>query len=441
MHDALIEGIVVADDDLMERYLADETIAVEELEHALAKGIADATVFPVLCGSATKLIGVDRLARFIAEDGPAPDVADGLPRGVRVQDRRRPLRRARQPVPGPAGHRRRRRDARRTTAPSPTSGSTSSCRCGARSRSRSKTVGGGDLAAVAKLSDTTTGDVLGTRGAAIDVERLERPEPVLPVAIRAKSEGDEDKLANALHRLQDEDPAVRIERNPETHQTLLWGMGETHLGIALERLQRKFGVAVETDDVKVAYRETITSTAEAEGRYKKQTGGHGQFGVAFLRVEPQERSTGFEFKDAVVGGAIPRQFIPAVEKGIAETMQSGGVFGYPVVDVAVDLLRRQVPLRRLVGDELQDGRLHRLQGGDGEGHPDPARTDQRARRHRARRLPGRHHGRPELEARPDPGIEQHRQRRSRRSSRSSRRPRSCATRSTCAPSPAGGAGS
>ncbi len=158
---------------------------------------------------------------------------------------------------------------------------------------------------------------------------------MLPVAIRAKSKGDEDKLANALHRLLDEDPALRVERNGETHQTLLWGMGETHLGIALERLARKFGVEVETDDVKVAYRETITSTAEAEGRYKKQTGGHGQFGVAFLRVEPRERSSGFEFKDAIVGGAIPRQFIPAVEKGIAETMQSGGVFGYPVVDVAV----------------------------------------------------------------------------------------------------------
>jgi len=188
---------------------------------------------------------------------------------------------------------------------------------------------------VAKLNDTATGDVLGSRGADLEVERLERPDPVLPVAIRAKSKGDEDKLANALRRLQDEDPALRVERNGETHQTLLWGMGETHLGIALERLARKFGVTVETDEVKVAYRETITGSAEAEGRYKKQTGGHGQFGVAFLRVEPRDRGAGFEFDDAIVGGAIPRQFIPAVEKGIVETMQSGGVYGYPVVDVSV----------------------------------------------------------------------------------------------------------
>ena len=193
----------------------------------------------------------------------------------------------------------------------------------------------GDIAAVAKLAHTTTGDVLGTRGAYIDVETLDPPEPTLAVAIAPKSKGDEDKLANALHRLLDEDPAVRVERNAETHQTLLWGMGETHVGIALERLARKFGVQVVTEPTKVPYRETITETAEAEGRYKKQTGGHGQFGVAFMRVEPLERGAGFEFDDKIVGGAIPRQFIPAVEKGIVEAMSHGGVHGFPVVDVKV----------------------------------------------------------------------------------------------------------
>src|SRR5947208_12384782 len=138
-----------------------------------------------------------------------------------------------------------------------------------------------------------------------------------------------------LHRLQDEDPALRVRRDDETHQTLLSGMGETHLAIATERLFRKFGVEVETEDLVVAYRETITHQAEAEGKYKKQTGGHGQFGVAFLRVEPLERGGGFEFVDQIVGGAIPHQFIPAVEKGVHETMEHGGVFGYPVVDVKV----------------------------------------------------------------------------------------------------------
>jgi len=128
-----------------------------------------------------------------------------------------------------------------------------------------------------------------------------------------------------------------VRRDDETHQTLLSGMGDTHLQIVTERLSRKFGVEVETEDVKVAYRETITAAADAEGKYKKQTGGHGQFGVAFLKVEPKERGGGFEFADKIVGGAIPRQFIPAVEKGVLETMSTAGVFGYPVVDVKVTL--------------------------------------------------------------------------------------------------------
>ncbi len=334
VHDALVEGIVVADDDLMERYLGDEELKVDELEAALAKGIAEATVFPVLCGSATKLIGVDRLAHFIAEEGPAPSLGEGPPAAFVFKTVVDPyvgrvnLFRVLQ---GSVEH-----DA--TLVNDRTVGDERlhqlvSLR--GKEQEPLQSVPAGDIAAVAKLNDTATGDVLGARGADLDVERLPPPEPVLPVAIRAKSKGDEDKLANALRRLQEEDPTIRVERNAETHQTLLWGMGETHLAIALEKLQRKFGVSVETDEVKVAYRETITGNAQAEGKYKKQTGGHGQFGVAFLRVEPRDRGAGFEFNDAIVGGAIPRQFIPAVEKGVVETMSSGGVYGYPVVDVGV----------------------------------------------------------------------------------------------------------
>ncbi|MFN8035937.1 MAG: elongation factor G [Acidimicrobiia bacterium] len=332
VHDALIEGIVVADDDLMERYLADEKIELKELTHALAKGIAEASVFPVLCGSASKLVGVDRLAAFMAEEGPAPQVADGpaaafvfktlvdpyvgrvnlfkvLQGSVKTDDTL---------VNG------------RTVADEKLHQITT---MRGKEQEPAPQVPAGDIAAVAKLSDTTTGDVLGARGASIDVEPLELPQPTLRVAIHPKSKGDEDKLANALHKLQDEDPALHLERNAETHQTLLAGMGETHVSIAIEKLARKFGVEVATEDVRVPYRETITGTAEAEGKYKKQTGGHGQFGVAFLRVEPTERGSGFEFVDQIVGGAIPRQFIPAVEKGVAETMEHGGVYGFPVVDV------------------------------------------------------------------------------------------------------------
>jgi elongation factor G len=335
VHDALVEGIVVADDDLMERYLEDQTIEVKELEHALAQGMADATVFPVLCGSATKMIGIDRLARFLVEEGPAPKVTDGAPVAFVFKTIVDPyvgrvnLFKVLQGDVAADAH----LVNSRTVADERLH--QLACMRGKEQETVS-TVPAGDIGAVAKLSDTSTGDVLGARGAEVEVEPFAPPEPVLSVAIIPKSKGDEDKLATALHKLQDEDPALRVERNAETKQTLLRGMGETHVSIALEKLHRKLGVEVATEDVKVPYRETITSTAEAEGKYKKQTGGHGQFGVAFVRVQPLERGAGFEFVDRIVGGAIPRQFIPAVEKGVVETMEQGGVYGYPVVDVQVE---------------------------------------------------------------------------------------------------------
>ncbi len=332
VHDALVEGIVVGDDDLMERYLGEEKIETSELAAALASGIAQASVFPVLCGSATKLVGLDRLVRFLVDEAPAPAASDG-PAAALV------FKTIVDPYVG------------RVNLFKVVQGSLKTDDVLSNTRTRAderlhqlfvirgkeqetvNSVEAGDIATVAKLSDTSTGDVLAAKGAEVEVEPIEALQPVLAVAIKAHSKGDEDKLANALHRLQDEDPALRLERNAETHQTLLWGMGETHVSIALEKLARKFGVEVDTEEVKVPYRETITQTAEAEGKYKKQTGGHGQFGVAWLRLEPQERGAGFQFADEVVGGAIPRQFIPAVEKGVAETMERGGHFGFPVVDV------------------------------------------------------------------------------------------------------------
>ena len=196
----------------------------------------------------------------------------------------------------------------------------------------------GDIGGVAKLTGTTTGDTLAPRGTPVKVTIPEEPEPVLAIAVRARTTADEDKLANALHRLVQEDATLVVTLDPETHQTLLRGTGETHLQVTLERLERKFGVAVDTEEVRVAYRETITQTAEAEGKHKKQSGGHGQFGVATVRIEPLERGAGYEFVDKVVGGAIPRQFIPAVSKGIEEAMAEGGVHGFPVVDVRVTCL-------------------------------------------------------------------------------------------------------
>jgi elongation factor G len=334
VHDALVEGIVVADDDLMERYLGDEAIDIQELAKALASGIASATVFPVLCGSATKLIGIDRLAKFLVEEAPAPAVAEGTTAALVFKTIVDPyvghvnLFKVMQ---GTLKH-----DEVLTNARSKNDERMHQLfAMRGKEQDTVTDVAAGDIAAVAKLANTGTGDVLLAKGTAFDVEVMPAPEPLLAVAIHAKSKGDEDKLANALHRLQEEDPVLQIERTVETHQTVLHGMGETHLSIALEKLARKFGVEVETEDVKVAYRETIGGSAEAEGKLKKQSGGHGQFAVAWLRVEPQPRGGGNEFVDKIVGGVIPRNFIPAVEKGVADAEEHGGALGFPVVDVRV----------------------------------------------------------------------------------------------------------
>jgi elongation factor G len=355
VHDNLVEGIVVADDDLMERYLEGDIPSPKELEETLAHGVASAQVFPVICGSATKEVAIDRLAAFICEIGPSPADRPGVK--VKAGDREQEI------APDPSGEP---LVVVWKTMADPYVGRVSLMKVlsgtvrpdmtltNPRTHADEKLhslftlrgkehealteVPAGDLFAVAKLSDTTTGDTLAPKGTPVRVNPPDTFEPLLSVAIKPKSKGDEDKLMTALHRLQEEDPSLALRRDDETHQTVLSGMGETHLSIVTERLQRKFSVEVETEDVIVPYRETITAHADAEGKYKKQTGGHGQFGVAMIQIEPLDRGTGFEFVDKVVGGAIPRQFIPAVEKGIAETMSHGGVFGYPVVDVRVTLV-------------------------------------------------------------------------------------------------------
>ncbi|HEX4978692.1 MAG TPA: elongation factor G [Acidimicrobiales bacterium] len=354
VHDALVEGIVVADDELMERYLEGDVPSAVELESTLARGVAAAQVFPVILGSATKDVGVDLLAKFICEIGPSPvdrppvaveaagathEVAcdpDGDPLAVvfkTVVDRHIGKVSLFKVLSGTI-----RPD---TVLSNPRSKTDEKLHALFTLRGKEQVplpeVVAGDIAAVAKLTDTATGDTLAPKGTPVVVPPPEPPRPALTIAIAPKSKGDEDKLMTGLHRLQEEDPAIFVRRDDETHQTLLSGLGETHLAIVVERLQRKFGVEVETADVKVPYRETITGTADAEGKYKKQAGGHGQFGVCNIRVEPLDRGEGFQFADEIVGGAIPRQFIPAVEKGIQERMEMGGVHGFPVVDLRVTL--------------------------------------------------------------------------------------------------------
>ncbi|HZQ26671.1 MAG TPA: elongation factor G [Acidimicrobiales bacterium] len=355
VHDNLVEGIVVADDDLMERYLEGDIPGVKELEETLAHGVSSGQVFPVVCGSAAKMVAIDRLAQFICEIGPSPldrpgvevRAGDGT-QEVKVDPGGQPLAYVWKTMADPyVGKVSLFKVLSGTVRPD-------AVLTNARSRTDEKLHGlfilrgkehedvsevpAGDIAAVAKLNDTTTGDTLAPKGTPVQVPPPPHSEPVISVAILPKSKGDEDKLMTALHKLQDEDPSLVVRREEETKQTLLSGMGETHLAIVTERLQRKFGVEVETEEVLVPYRETITQAAEAEGKYKKQTGGHGQFGVASITIGPRERGEGFQFVDRIVGGAIPRQFIPAVEKGVLETMERGGHYGHPVVDVEVTLV-------------------------------------------------------------------------------------------------------
>ncbi len=352
----LVEGIVLGDDALMERYLDGDVPPTAELEATLATGIVDGVVFPVVCGSATTGVGVDRLASLIAEIGPPPDRRPSF--RVRAGDAEhdvvcdpsgQPLAVAFKTVSDPyVGRISLLRALSGTIRPDTV---LANPRTHAEERLhvlellRGKEtepmpeVQAGDLFAVPKLSDTATGDTLAPKGTPVVVLDTALPEPtVLGVAIQPKSKGDEDKLMTGLHRLQDEDRSLVVERIDETHQTVLRGAGEMHLAVVCDRLHRKFGVDVATEEVKIAYRETITKTAEAEGKYKKQTGGHGQYGVAVLRVAPLERGAGFRFVDQVVGGAIPKQYIPAVEKGVAEAMESGGPNGFPVVDIEVTCL-------------------------------------------------------------------------------------------------------
>ena len=194
------------------------------------------------------------------------------------------------------------------------------------------------------------------------------------MAVKPATRADDDKLMSALQRLCDEDPSLTVTRDDETHQTILGVNGEVHLSVTLERLERKCNVHVEREELRIPYRETITVPAQAEGKHKKQSGGHGQFGVCHLRLEPLPRGEGFAFHDEVVGGAIPRQYIPAVEKGVIETFASGGVYGYPVVDIVGDRRRRQGALGRLQRGQLQDGRRPGGQGGHGRGAARRARA-------------------------------------------------------------------
>lgn len=351
MREALIESVAEMDDALMEKYFDQGTLSDEEVAKGLEIGVRTGKVVPVLCGSAMKTVGVDTLLDFIAASVPSPaalpPVEGKSPSGA--DEKRAPgdpfcalvFKTMADPYVGKLTYFRVFSGSIRSDSHVFNANKEREERVGqvyftqGKTQEATQEVGAGDIGAVAKLQETTTGDTLCEKSKPIVLARIEFPDPVHSLAVKAKTKADEDKLGPALQKLAEEDPTFHTHRDPDIGQTLMSGMGETHIDIMVERLKRKFGVEVETGIPKIAYRETVTGKAEAQGRHKKQTGGRGQFGDCWIRMEPQPRGTGYEYVDEVVGGSIPRQYIPSVDKGVREAISTGVLAGYPVVDVKV----------------------------------------------------------------------------------------------------------
>ena len=350
--DGLIEMVAEADDALMEKFFEAGTLTQEELTAGLTRAFRAAKLFPVVCTSSLHNIGVQPLADAIVTYVPSP--ADRPFRGV-DPTKKETIRTAADNAPLALW-------VWKTVA-DPFAGSISLFRVisgvvksdatvqnvtrdqperlghllvlQGKTQTHAPELHAGDLGAVAKLKDTHTGDTLGDRNAGFTVPPMTFAEPVLAYAIEPKSRGDEDKIGTAMQRLREEDPAIGYGRDAQTHELLLSGQGQLHIEVTVAKLRRRFGVEVNLKPPRIPYRETITAKVEAHGRHKKQTGGHGQFGDCKIRMEPLPRGGDFEFENDIFGGAIPRQFVPAVEKGIQDARMRGYLAGFPVVDFKV----------------------------------------------------------------------------------------------------------
>lgn len=349
-HDELIEEVVSGDDDQLERYLAGDVPSLVEFERTLAHEVADGVIAGVLVGSAITGIGVDALADLICELGPAPRPATVLVGGeetsVPADPGAEPLVHVFRTLADPfVGQISLLKVLSGTIGAddhlvNTSTGTEERLRGLFRIRGKehlpARSLPAGDIAAVAKLVGSATRTLLALPGRPVLLPDAVAGPPAFTIALRPLTPSDEDRLPDALRRLCAEDPALAVVQDNETSQVLLRGSGETHVAVALERMARKFGVEAGTEDVRVAYRETIAGAVEVEGKAKKQSGGHGQFAVTRLRVSPAARGAGFHFVDKTVGGAIPRNYLPAVERGLEEAMRTGGLHGHRVVDVRVE---------------------------------------------------------------------------------------------------------
>jgi elongation factor G len=363
VHTDLLDSVAESSDELLERYLEGGEITRDETVKAIHEGIDDATMFPVVIGSATHLIGVDRLMDVIVSAGPSPldrPPVEGVGGEAREAKPDAPMsalvfKTTTDPYVGRVSFFRVYSGTLKGDGPIHNATKNDDERVAHVFTMRGKTqeqkneIVAGDIGAVAKLNHTVTGDTLADKTSPIVFAGIEPPEPILPKAIAPKTKGDEDKLMIGLQKIIEEDPALRLERNDETHQAILWGMGDAHLDVAIEKLKRKFSVEVADVPFKVPYRSTLRGKADALGRHVKQSGGHGQYGICNLRVEPLERGSGFVFEDKIFGGSVPNQFIPSVEKGVRAAMEQGVGTGFPMIDLKV---------------ELYDGKYHTVDSSD-----------------------------------------------------------------------------
>ena len=355
----LMEGAAEADDQLLEKYLSDGTLTVAEVLKGLKAGVSSRGMFPVLCGSAIKNIGTTELLNAIVALLPSPveravshpvqaKKAEGVDPIVLKPESTAPFaayvfKTSIDPFLG-------RLNYMRVYAGSLASdagfldvtrnvkekGGRLFYGVGKKYTPIEKAVAG-DIVAIAKLKDVQTGDTLTSDHAPLLIPKPRLNRPLLSFALEPKSKADIEKVSIGLHKLVEEDPSLEFVRNAETHEMILSAMGQLHVDIAFERLKRKYGIEVNVHVPKVPYKETIRKPSSAQGKYKKQTGGHGQYGDAWLKLEPLKHGGGFEFVNEIVGGAIPRNFIPAVEKGVIEAMHEGILGGFPVVDIRVTL--------------------------------------------------------------------------------------------------------
>ena len=350
----MVEAAAEASEELMEKYLESGDLGEEEIRAALRKRTVALEIFPMLCGSAFKNKGVQAMLDAVVDFLPAPtevpaikaiDMDSGLP-VERHADDKEPFaalafKIATDPFVGTLTFIRVYSGVIKSGESVRNSTSGNKERIGrilqmhANQREELKEVRAGDIAACVGLKDIVTGTTLSALDKSVMLERMEFPEPVISVAVEPKTKSDQERMGLALQKLAQEDPSFRVRTDEESGQTIISGMGELHLEIIVERMKREFKVEANVGAPQVAYRETIRKTVESEGKFVRQSGGRGQYGHVWLRLEPQEPGTGYQFVNGIVGGVVPKEYIPAVDKGIQEQLQNGVIAGYPVVDVKV----------------------------------------------------------------------------------------------------------